>query len=250
MTNKIIHELEKIEESENVTIIHAVESGSRAWGFASPDSDYDVRFLYVRNRDFYLRLDKARDVIEIPIDDELDINGWDLDKSFKLLHSSNPTFFEWCNSPIVYKTTPYFNAINSVKHEYFKIKSAVCHYLSMAKGNYKTFLQGEYIKPKKYFYVVRSILACKWILENKNSPPMLFSELCDSQLIKELKEPIESLLDIKINTPEISSIPRVEIIHTYIDKELEYLQEIVNTLPKDITKGYDDLNKLFLQAFI
>ena len=97
--------LKEIEEKERVRIIHAVESGSRAWGFASPDSDYDVRFIYIRKPEAYMHLEKTRDVIEWQLDDTLDINGWDLQKALRLLHRSNPTLFEWNESPIVYRTT-------------------------------------------------------------------------------------------------------------------------------------------------
>ena len=90
----IIRKLHEIEKTENVRILLAVESGSRAWGFASPDSDYDVRFIYVRPKEDYLRLEKIRDVIELPLDDVLDINGWDLQKALRLLYKSNPTLFE------------------------------------------------------------------------------------------------------------------------------------------------------------
>jgi predicted nucleotidyltransferase len=106
MRDRILHQLQQLEKTEGITILHAVESGSRAWGFPSPDSDYDVRFIYVRSCEAYLRLEKRRDVLELPIDEELDISGWDLDKALRLLHGSNPTLFEWCQSPIVYKTTP------------------------------------------------------------------------------------------------------------------------------------------------
>ena len=92
-------------KTENIKILHCVESGSRAWGFPSPDSDYDVRFIYVRPKEFYLRLNKTRDVIEWQLDETLDINGWDLQKALRLLHNSNPTLFEWKNSPIVYRTS-------------------------------------------------------------------------------------------------------------------------------------------------
>ena len=105
----ILQRLKEIESRYDVRILLAVESGSRAWGFASKDSDYDVRFIYVRPRDFYLRLDKTRDVIEWQLDDTLDINGWDITKTLTLLHSSNPTLFEWNSSPIVYKTTNQVN---------------------------------------------------------------------------------------------------------------------------------------------
>lgn len=94
MREKIQEQLRRIEEAENIKILLSVESGSRAWGFASPDSDYDVRFIYIRRLEDYLRLDTNRDVIELPIDDVLDINGWDLQKTLRLLHKSNPTLFE------------------------------------------------------------------------------------------------------------------------------------------------------------
>ena len=105
MKDIILRELKKIEAQENVKIIMAIESGSRAWGFASPDSDYDVRFIYVRKEEDYLKLEKTRDVIEWKLDDVLDINGWDIKKALQLLHNSNPTVFEWCASPIVYWET-------------------------------------------------------------------------------------------------------------------------------------------------
>ena len=104
--NKIIEQkLKEIEEKENVKIILAVESGSRAWGFASPDSDYDVRFIYVRETKEYLKLNEIRDVIEWQLDETLDISGWDIKKALKLLYKTNPTLFEWFSSPIVYKKT-------------------------------------------------------------------------------------------------------------------------------------------------
>lgn len=101
----IEEKLNEIEQKEDVKILHCVESGGRAWGFESPDSDYDVRFIYVRKADWYLKLDEGRDVIEWQLDDVLDINGWDLQKTLKLLHNSNPTVFEWDKSPIVYRST-------------------------------------------------------------------------------------------------------------------------------------------------
>ena len=107
MRGKIQEQIRRIEESENIKILLAVESGSRAWGFASPDSDYDVRFVYIRRPEDYLRLDAIRDVIELPIDDILDINGWDLQKTLRLLYKSNPTLFEWFSSPIVYQETEF-----------------------------------------------------------------------------------------------------------------------------------------------
>ena len=119
MQNVIEEQLKEIEEKENVKIIYCVESGSRAWGFASPDSDYDVRFIYVRNKEDYLKLNKNRDVIEWRLDDVLDINGWDIQKALRLLYKSNPTLIEWSMSPIVYKTTPQWEKISGIVCQYF-----------------------------------------------------------------------------------------------------------------------------------
>jgi predicted nucleotidyltransferase len=139
MLEVIREKLKEIEECENIKIIHCVESGSRAWGFASPDSDYDVRFIYIRPLEYYLRLDKTRDVIEWQLDDTLDINGWDLQKALRLLHKSNPTLFEWNNSPIVYKTTPEWARISAVIDRFFQKKAGLYHYLRAARNNYREY---------------------------------------------------------------------------------------------------------------
>ena len=153
----IKEKLIEIEKRENIKILHCVESGSRAWGFPSPDSDYDVRFIYVRAKEYYLRLNKTRDVIEWQLDETLDINGWDLQKMLRLLHGSNPTVFEWKNSPIVYKTSDEWKSVSDVIDDYFNAKSGIYHYLSMAKTNYREYLKGDMVRLKKYFYVLRPI---------------------------------------------------------------------------------------------
>ena len=132
MKDLIVSELKKIEAEYNVRILLAVESGSRAWGFASPDSDYDVRFIYVRPKEDYLRLEEVRDVIELPINDELDINGWDLQKALRLLYKSNPTLFEWFSSPIVYMETAFADRFRSIMTEYFSSKKSLYHYISIS----------------------------------------------------------------------------------------------------------------------
>ena len=203
LINEIIQQkLAEIEEKEDVKILHCVESGSRACGFASPDSDYDVRFIYVRKRDFYLKLERTRDVIEWQLDETLDINSWDLQKALQLLYKSNPTIFEWNSSPIVYKTSDEWTYIKEFINEYFLAKSGIYHYISTAKTNYREYLKGEMVRLKKYFYVLRPILACKWIID-KNTPPMLFSGLMESELEAEMIPVVNDLLEMKINTPEI-----------------------------------------------
>ena len=103
MKNRILKEIEEIENTHSVKVLLAIESGSRAWGFASPDSDYDVRFIYAGKKEDYLRLDSVEDHIEWKLDAVLDINGWDIRKVLLQIHRGNPTLFEWIHSPIVYK---------------------------------------------------------------------------------------------------------------------------------------------------
>lgn len=240
--------LKEIEQRENVRILHCIESGSRAWGFASPDSDYDVRFLYVRPVEYYLRLDKTRDVIEWQLDDTLDINGWDLQKALRLLHSSNPTLFEWNNSPIVYKTTPEWAEISQVIGSFFQKKAGLYHYLSTAKKNYREYLKGDTVRLKKYFYVLRPILACRWILKNQTPPPMLFSELAEECLDEALVPAVNDLLRMKMETPELGTGPRIGVINDYLDASIVEVEQLIRELPGDEKDSWEELNALFLKT--
>ena len=247
MRKLILEKLKEIEACENIKILHCVESGSRAWGFASPDSDYDVRFIYVRPKEFYLRLDKTRDVIEWQLDDTLDINGWDIKKTLTLLHGSNPTLFEWNSSPIVYKTTDKWKRISATINRYFVAKSGIYHYLSTAKRNYKEFLLGDMVKYKKYFYVLRPILACKWILAEGTPPPMEFRILLDMYLDEDLKPDVEKLLNLKMNAPEIAVGARLDRVNEYLEKAIAEIDAIVAKLPCDKVDTWDELNNIFLE---
>lgn len=248
MYNTILKKLEDLERTENIRILLAVESGSRAWGFASPDSDYDVRFLYVRPRNEYLRLEGHRDVIELPISDDLDINGWDLNKTLRLLHNSNPTLFEWFSSPIVYKETEFAIRFRAMLNEYFSSKRGLMHYLSMAANNYREFLRGDTVKAKKYFYVLRPVLACRWILDKGTPPPMLFTELADSQLDPTLRPEVDRLLDLKMNAPELKLIPRVDRLNEYLDASIQEVRELLLAFPDEPVKDWVVLNELFLSV--
>ncbi len=247
ITKQIIPEkLAEIEKCENIRILHCVESGSRAWGFASPDSDYDVRFIYVRPKEHYLRLDSMHDVVEWQLDETLDINGWDLQKMLRLLHKSNPTLFEWNGSPIVYKSTPEWQKISSVIDRYFQQKSGLYHYLSTAKSNYREYLRGETVRLKKYFYVLRPILACRWILEKRCPPPMLFSELADACLEPSIVPAVNELLRMKMNTSELGEGNRIDSINEYLDASIDEITKILETYPKDELCSWDELNEIFL----
>lgn len=247
MEKRIKEKLHEIEKKENIRILLAVESGSRAWGFASPDSDYDVRFIYVRKKDGYLRLEAVRDVIENPIDDMLDINGWDLQKTLRLLYKSNPTLFEWFSSPIVYMETEFANKFRSIMANYFSNKRSLYHYISMAEGNYREYLKRDMVRAKKYFYVLRPVLACRWILEKGTPPPMLFAELMKSQLPKELCGDVERLLELKMNSSEIKEIQRVDAINAYLDSSIVEIKSILQSMEETKNPDWEELNDLFLR---
>lgn len=247
MEKQILDALHKIEETEQVRILLAVESGSRAWGFASPDSDYDVRFIYVRPKNDYLRLEPLRDVIELPLNEVLDVNGWDLQKTLQLLYKSNPTLFEWFSSPIVYMETDFAGRFREIMNRYFSTKRSLYHYISMAEGNYREYLKGEMVKAKKYFYVLRPVLACRWILQQATPPPMLFSELMDSQLPEEFRPEVERLLDLKIHSPEVKEIPRINSINEYLGASISEIKGILQTMEESKAPDWAELNSLFLQ---
>lgn len=250
MREKIQTQLRRIEEKEHIKILLAVESGSRAWGFASPDSDYDVRFIYVRRIEDYLRLEAVRDVIELPIDDVLDINGWDLQKTLRLLYKSNPTLFEWFSSPIIYRETEFADKFRALMLHYFSSKKTLYHYISMAEGNYREYLKGELVRAKKYFYVLRPVLACRWILDQGTPPPILFSELMQAALPNELTNVVNQLLELKMKSPEVKMIPGIPEINEYLDESISSIKSAVRLLDDSRTPGWNELNQLFLKELM
>ena len=245
--NKVVSEkLNEIEQKENVRVLYCAESGSRAWGFASPDSDYDVRFIYVRPREFYLKLEDTRDVIEWQLDDTLDINGWDLQKMLRLLYKSNPTIFEWNNSPIEYKETDDWQKVREIIGRYFQTDKGLYHYLSMVKTNYRTYIKGEQVRLKKYFYVLRPLLACRYIIDNGKPPPMLFSELMEKHLDESVKPYVEALLETKKHTSELGTGKRIDALNKYIDNSIGETEKVLEGLPKAQKHGWEELNNCFL----
>lgn len=246
MKDKIIEELNKIEESENVRILYAVESGSRAWGFAGEDSDYDVRFIYVRNKDFYIRLDDTRDVIEYPINDLLDINGWDISKTLKLIHSSNPTLFEWFQSPIVYKTSPEVEQLKKLSKRYFSNIKIINHYYRIALDHYDKYIRDkEEIKIKKYFYVLRALSAAEYAMKYNDVPPIEFSKLRNIGIPDRFNKTIDGLLDIKISNSEKKTISRIKNLDEYIEKKFDKLNTLVHGFEKEEEKDWEDINDFF-----
>lgn len=236
----------EIEEKEAVTILLAVESGSRAWGFASPDSDYDVRFIYVRNQKEYLKLNEGKDVIEWQLDDVLDVNGWDLKKALMQFHRSNATLFEWSNSPIVYKKSTLWEEIYERAKIYFSRKAAIYHYYGTARSTLNGYLLEEQVKYKKYFYSLRPLLACQYIEQYNSVPPVLFDDLLQMDLPKGLRQGIDELLEVKKVTDEKEVNPHIPVIIDFIKTEMERQKQLVEVMEDDRRKEWDTLNQLFL----
>ena len=227
-----------------------VESGSRAWGFASPDSDYDVRFIYVREKDFYLSLRDTRDFIDWELNEVLDINGWDLKKALQHFHKSNATLFEWSNSPVVYLTTPEWQELyKGVAEQYFACKPSLYHYYGTANKNYHEYLTDDMVKYKKYFYVLRPLLACKWIEEKKCPPPVLFDTLLGTVLEDHMKTAVEDLLAKKIQMSESDKAPKIPVINDYIEEKLAYYKALVEGMPDDRKPEWDPLENAFRTFF-
>jgi len=244
---QIKRELEEIEQKEKVRILYAVESGSRAWGFASLDSDYDVRFIYVRPMSVYLELEEKPDFINWKLDKTLDINGWDLSKTLKQFHRSNATLYEWRNSPVIYRNTPEWKKVEKVSKQYFSCKSSMYHYYGTANKNYYAYLTKEKVKLKKYFYVLRPILACQWIEEKKFPPPVRFSDLAEAVLISEKKEMVENLLQRKIQTTEAQEEARIDELNEYLKENLVKYKGMAEQLPEDRNPDWKQLNQVFLE---
>lgn len=245
MVNRIQEKLVEIEERENVKVLLAVESGSRPWGFASPDSDYDVRFIYVRPMEDYLRLDEPKDVIEWQLDEVLDINGWDLKKALVQFRRGNATLFEWSNSPVVYKKTAEWKRIYEVAKEYFSAKAGINHYYGTARNTFEGYLQGDMVKYKKYFYALRPLLACRYIERNNCPPPVLFEDLLKMELPGKLRAGIEELLEVKKVTEEGDLNPQIPVIYEFIKGELAVCKKKGDEMEDDHKKEWEELNGVF-----
>ena len=248
--SQIEAELTLLEKEENVTVLWACESGSRAWGFESQDSDYDVRFIFLRRTEDYLRASEIRDVIEKPISDDLDISGWDLPKALGLFRKSNPPLLEWLQSPIIYRRNSEFhNAISSLMPEYFSPIGCMYHYMSMADRNRRSYLEKEKIKLKRYFYMLRPVLACMWIDQGFGTPPIEFEKLLDRLLPDgELRAEIDALKERKKKADESEMIFPIPIISNFITTQMEQFTEA--TKETQFTKRWEPLDQMFRKTII
>lgn len=255
MEKEILAALRSIEQEYDVKVLYACESGSRAWGFPSPDSDWDVRFFYIHRPEVYLSIDpvgvgKKRDVIERPIHDELDVSGWDLTKTLKLFRKSNPLLLEWLFSDIVYEEL--YQAAGQMREmsgSVFSPVSCMHHYINMAASNYRAVHQKENSKLKLYFYILRPVLAAKWIADRQTIPPFPLGSLLDALIRdKALLMAIQQLAAQKTAGKEGNGGSDIALIDAFLKREIEELRSRAASLKRPSENPTERLNDLFRQT--
>lgn len=251
MTDTILQKLLELEQSENIKILYACESGSRAWGFTSPDSDFDVRFIYARPADDYLSIAEVSDTVGLPVDEILDISGWDIKKALKLFLKSNGPLYEWLQSPIVYRQKDAFaDELRELMPHYFSLRSAANHYLSMAYNTFRDDLQSDQVKMKRYFYALRPILACLWIIERQSVPPMGFEHLCVLITDPKVQHSIDDLMAQKLVADEKAMITPVALLNDWLTTTLSFCKAQIPLLPsvKQETGNLDQIFRKYIRS--
>lgn len=250
MIEEIKKEIERLEDRHEIKILLAVESGSRAWGFASTDSDWDVRFVYIHNLDWYLKIDEQKDSQEEILPNDIDLAGWKLKKALRLFRKSNPPMLEWLRSPIIYKEQfSTAEKLRDLSEKYFNPKSCMHHYLSMARNNFREYLRTDFVKSKKYFYVLRPVLACGWIKNTNSFPPMEFQDLVDSQIKDaQIKTEIAELLTRKMSGKELKEEPKIGILNDFLEQKIEFYNDYVEQIEPNEKPPTELLDELFKET--
>jgi predicted nucleotidyltransferase len=233
MKYEIVQKLNDLEIDNGITVLYACESGSRAWGFSSIDSDYDIRFIYIRKLSDYITITDKPDTLEFPIVDNLDFSGWDLKKFLQHIYKSNGVMFEWLQSPIIYYAKDTFVSDNlNLSRAHFRAKPTLYHYLGLTKRTFWDIKETDKVKIKRYFYAIRPILAAKYIIDNNEIPPMTIQSLMDTvKGISDLRTMIEDLMAEKETQEESFLIKRIPEIDNYIENEIIRITGIAERLP-------------------
>lgn len=244
---RVLEKLDDIERSRDVRILLAVESGSRAWGFPSPDSDYDARFIYVHRPEWYLSLQPGRDVIELPIEEDLDITGWDLRKALNLLLKPNPVMLEWLSSPIRYTfDAAWCDAVKTIAGRTVHGTACIHHYLHLGEGQWNQHVADRVaVNYKKYFYVLRPALAIRWVRLGLDGPPPMNLQalLAGLDLDAGLVAQIGALLDLKRSSREMGTGPRNPSLDHLIEGEFAAARTYQPSGARHDL--YEDANRLF-----
>jgi len=221
--NKILARLSALESERGIKILMAIESGSRAWGIASPDSDFDVRFVFTHSVERYLSVREPFDTINLPIDQDLiDLSGWELRKTLNLIAKSNASPLEWTQSSIIYLDEDNFLAeLNSLASSYFQARTTAHHYLGLTQKTWLGELQKPNFSIKKYFYALRPLFAAMWIVERAEKPALSFADL--RQVVKDQKvqKALDELLVAKEKAIEAEPISAVPVLHDFIERSYQ-----------------------------
>lgn len=241
-SNLISSHLRDIEHEHNVKILLAVESGSRAWGFESANSDWDVRFIYVHKPEWYFKVNEQRDVIEHMYEDDVDLVGWELRKALALLRKSNPSLLEWFNSPIVYyKDEDFVKRIREIEKDYFNPIRTMYHYNHIYIKHDERYLQKQGYPMKRFLYYLRGILACKWIESNKSLPPVAFKELLDATVEdKAVRAKIDELIRLKKSGKEHDMLTVEDSLVDYARNLADYYNGIIDSFRPELNEASTD----------
>ena len=250
MKETIFQILTDIEKREQVKIFFACESGSRGWGFPSQDSDYDVRFLYIRPPSWYLSIQKRRDVIERPIDAVLDVSGWDIQKALQLLWKSNTALLEWLQAPIIYQEKHgLMEPLRAMIADYFSPAGCLHHFRNMAKRSIQDAAL-EDLDLKKFFYVIRPVLAFQW-LQNDWGPAPMDMHIMANRLLQgsNLLPELMALIEKKRVSHEHDHVPVPVSLLAYAKQHYERMLE--TEIPYGKHAGSPEaLDTFFRQALI
>ena len=248
MRNSIIAALNELENDHSCHVLFACESGSRAWGFASLDSDFDVRFIYKKPLDWYLQLDASADSIDIMLPDDLDLCGWDLRKALTLFSKGNVCLFEWLGSPeIYYRDDVFHDQLKGLIPYYFNPKKALYHYLSTAKKMQEKHLTSDHVNVKKIFYIIRPLLACKWIIKSSTMPPTEFEPLyLNNDIPQAIRQHIQDLLLTKNSSSEKDRVTLPSALLNWINFTTDSIINISNKMDSIEKPAIDPLNQLLI----
>ncbi len=248
MYTTIQNELAKLEQSQNIEILYACESGSRAWGFPSPDSDYDVRFFYRHTRDKYLSIHPPEDNINLFITKDLDFNGWEIRKALHLFGKSNVSPYEWMQSDTLYlQKTDFIEQLRAIAPQYFSPRAAIHHYVGIAHNTFEGALQEPEVKLKKYFYALRTVLSATWIAKHHSIPPLQFDKLLPLIEDQQLINTIQDLLEQKKKAKEGETIAREPYVHQFIENTIQSCNAAARQFEKT-TPDWEPLNVLFRES--
>ena len=240
--------LHEIEEQYQVRILLAVESGSRAWGFESKDSDWDLRFICVHPPKWYFHIEEQKDTIEHMFPDEVDLAGWELGKALRLFKRSNPSFFEWTHSPIIYYADENFlSKIKALEGKYFHREKAMYHYNHIYKKHNDRYIEEFGLPLKRFLYYLRGILVCKWLTDYGTVPPVRFMELVDATVDDQsIKSKIAHLLELKRQSNEHNHEPIGQELFNWAQAKADYYNGVVEGMRPEIKSEKDDeLNAIY-----